>query len=262
MPVPDKPTIKLFFTGLQAFFFDSEGYSCRVGMHNQAPSHKLCFQVKVFYEGSERVIDLSDVASGFDIRLNVVNPKTPGVEPYRNGSFERESPDNDPQDFRWVIGIRGKEFHGEVPIDHTVLRPSFYTNNGLFYTQDKVRARIIRKRDGIDKVAEIAEHIAANIDLQNGNSEAVLTFGMNGEQSLHLRKEPNTRYEITISNDCPPSLALDSDFKFYYKAFLVPDDDQFDLTGATIAAKSNKGKKAMAALGRPCAPVCGQGEFC
>lgn len=260
MPVPEKPTIRLLFTGLEAFFFDSEGTSCRVGMHNQAPDHQLCFQVKVLYDGSERVIDLSDAANGYDIRLNVVNPKTKGVEIYRNGDFQREFADNDPQDFRWIIGIRGKEFHGEVPIDHNVLRPSFYTNSGLFHTYKKVKARITREKDKTNKVVEIAEDIGASIDLQNGDGEAVLTFGMNGEQRLHLRKEPHTRYEITISNDCPESMVTDSEFRLYYKAFLVPEDDQFDLAGAIAAAKG--GKKPLGSQGKPCAPVCGQGEFC
>lgn len=252
-----KPTIKLLFTGLQAFFFDKDGTSCRVGMHNQAPHHELCVQVKVIYDGAERVIDLSPAARGYDMRLNVINPKTKGVEVYRNGSeFERASTDNDEKDFRWVIGLRGPEFHGEVPIDHTILRPSFYTNNGIFHTHNKIKARLTRERDKIDREVEIADFIGADIELEGEDSKAVLTFGMNGEQSLHLSKEPHTRYEISISNDCPKDLTVDSEFKLYYKAFEVKEDDQFDLKGA-VEEFGREGSPHT-----PCAPVCGQGEFC
>lgn len=255
------PTIKLLFSGLQAFFFDRENTSCRVGIHNQAPNHRLFLKVRMLYSGSERSIDLSEAASGYDIRLNVVNPKMKGVEVYSNGRFDRNSAENDPQDFRWAIGIRSSEFHGEVPIDHSVLQPSFYTNNGLFHTHNRIRARILRRRDRTDRVVEVAEHIGANIDLEDDDSEAILTFGMNGKQGLRLKKEPNTRYEITVSNDCPPSLGADSDFKLYYKAFLVAEDDQFDLTGAYRVDKGSKGKRALVSSYSPCVPVCGDGYF-
>jgi len=256
MPVSKTPTIKLLFTGLQAFFFNSEGTSCRVGMHNQAPSHQLCFQVSVMYGKSECLIDLSKAANGYDIHLNVVNPKKEGVEIYKKGKFNRESLKHDPKDFRWAIGIRSEEFHGAVPIIDKVLRPSFYTNNGLFHTESTIKALLVRKKGNVNKLVQIAEYIGANIDLQNSDGEAILTFGKNGSQSLHLRKEPNTRYRITIFNNCSgtESFSNDSDFKLYYKAFSVAADDQFDLKGFS--------ERVMLSPDSPCVPVCGQDGFC
>lgn len=291
MPVPEKPTIRLIFTGLQAFFFDSEGTSCRVGMHNQAPSHQLCVKVTVIYAGEKRTIDLSEYVKGYDLHLNVINPKTKGVEVYKNGSFERGSDECDSQDFRWVIGLRSEEFHGEIPIDHSVLRPSFHTNNGLFYTHKKIPARLTGGKECIDKVLGIAEEIGANIELDGDDSEAVLTFGINGEQSLHLRKKPNTRYEINIKNDCPKDLDIGSEFKLYYKAFLsVAPAEQYDITSPTLNSakvsakagvasktanaskargakaglpgKAGKAKTAFGTQTKPCAPVCGEGDYC
>jgi hypothetical protein len=254
----ERPTIKLLFTGLQAFFFDKEGTSCRVGMHNQAPNHTLCVRVKVIYDGAERVIDLSEAVRGYDMHFNVINPRTKGVSVYKNGDFKRCSSGNDDRDFRWIIGIRGPEFHGAVPIDHTVLRPSFYTNNGLFHTHSKIKARLVGGRDKIDKEVEVARYIGADIDLQGKDSKAVLTFGMNGEQSLHLNKEPHTKYEIIISNDCPEDMIFksgESEFKLYYKAFSVREDEQYDLDGTEEGLR-------LGGQNKPCAPVCGQGEEC
>lgn len=262
MKVSKPPTIKLLFTGLQAFFFDNKSTSCRVGMHNQAPTHRLCFKVEVLYKDSKRLIDLSEAASGYNIHLNVINPKKEGVEIYKKGKFSRKLLDHDPHDFRWAIGIRSEEFHGAVPINDKVLQPSFYTNNGLFHTHSVIQARLVRERDNVNKLVQVAEYIGANINLQNGNGEAILTFGRNGEQSLHLKQEPGTKYEITISNNCPQNLATDSDFKLYYEAFRVPSEDQFDLQGANRIAKGGGGGRAGASLHQPCVPVCGQGDFC
>jgi hypothetical protein len=170
---------------------------------------------------------------------------------YQNGPFTRGD-DDDPNDFRWIVDIEGQEFHDQhLTLISDVLTKSFSMNNGLFYTAVRSSVRIKRGAVVGATPTDVALKVAANIYFENGASEAILTYG--GPESLSLRKEADTSYKIEVFNDRvhhPPGDDR-GDFRFYYDAFDVPQDQRFDLIG--VDHDGHDGEPDTRA--HPCGPI-------
>lgn len=237
MPVPQNPTISLYFTGLLAFCFDKRRKQCQIGVHSKTDDHEL--RLRFVKKGpdpkndSEQTLTISHslIRQASDLWLDVegeLAPKQCTAEPFIAG--RRDEPPADPQDFRRVVDLEGEHFYNRsLKVRRDVLRPILFIAKGLFYTatltSDLYRTVPVTStgagggRAAGRSLGQIAEYVGANIYLTHPNQELVLRVGQNGSELLRLKREEGTTYEITIENGDTPHAPAGSDFYYYYDAF-------------------------------------------
>lgn len=92
--------------------------------------------------------DELNLNAGSKLVLEVVNPTYPKCDHYTRGDFLRWSPDNDPNDYRWVVDMEG-EIHPDDPLELKVAKhPKGFrstlleVNYALFYTESLTEFRV------------------------------------------------------------------------------------------------------------------------
>jgi hypothetical protein len=174
-----------------------------------------------------------------DIWIEAVKPATDGVTTYVNDQvqFNRQQDTGDPEDFRWLIDLEGEELHNQkLAISKSeMLNPRLHISNATFYTEKKAVELSGRVTWDDDTrwvfLGRLAETLAADILLDNENSEVILR---SGADSLRLKKEPGTRYEIAVRNTRSGAMDMGhtrdaSDFQFWYDAFQDPSGKKYNL---------------------------------
>jgi hypothetical protein len=268
MPIPENPTIKLAFTGLLAFCFDNDRRTCQVGILRGVPDHNLTFKVFKVSTESKKEFDFTAKARVRDVFLNVNKAENKGVELYKNGPFTRDDTD-DPNDFRWLVDIEGQEFHGEsLGVEPGILTPSFFVDDGLFYSAFLSPADIMRNGEFEQRDTSVATVIGANIYLAEGE-EALLSFGdddpflmRNGETDDNGNE---ITYKIQIFEHCVACLEpnIGGDFLHYYDAFKrradgdtlvdIPPAERFSVLEAAKPGSSGAPESRQ----HPCGPAFG-----
>jgi len=243
MPVPQNPTIRLYFTGLLAFCFDKQRKQCQIGIHSKTDDHEL--RLRFVKKGpdpeneSEQTLTISHslIRQASDLWLDVEGELTPeqcAAEPFIPGSLD--DPPTDPQDFRRVVDLEGEYFYNRLlKVRKGVLKPILFVAKGLFYTatlsSDSYRAVPVASTRAAGAIAagrnlgHIAEYVGANIYLTHPNQALVLRMGRNGPELLRLKREEGMTYEVTIENSDTPQAPAGSDFHYYYDAIKLERGD-------------------------------------
>src|SRR5262245_3844149 len=141
MPVPQNPTITIYFKGLLALCFDAEFKYCQVGVHTKANNHEV--KVSVYKKRGNRIVSAAPmlrfshemIRRSSDLWLDIEGetpPKQQTAEPYVMS--DQGATLLDDQDFRHVVDLEGKNFYNRpLNIKDGVLRPSLFIGKGLFY---------------------------------------------------------------------------------------------------------------------------------
>lgn len=251
----EEPTIKVVFRGLFSLRFNGDG-ECEVGIHNTTHQtgrpQRHDFVVSLWTKRLDLIGSKFEPCSG-PIKLPIGNPKNccqgyellafrakrPGVHVYEPTPepFDRESEDNDPKDFRWMLDLEGAHFY-DTRLTHyaDTITPSFRLNNGLFYTLQKTKStfkRVDPKAHGEPPhhLGNVASIIAANIYLPPIDGYALLRIN---DVRIRLDSIENTQYQLDITNECNVSGECDydpgagskqerNDFYLHFDTFKVPD---------------------------------------
>ncbi len=237
MPVPQNPTIRLYFTGLLAFCFDKQRKQCQIGIHSKTDDHELRLRLAKKGPGPENESEQTLTISHESIRqtpnlwLDVegeLSPKQCAAEPFIAG--RPGAPPTDPHDFRRVVDLEGEHFYNrQLKMRGGVLKPILLVTQGLFYTasltSNPYRTVPVAPNGSTAATAagrnlgQIAEYVGANISLSPSDQALVLRAGRNGAELLRLKKEEGITYEITVENGDTPQSPAGSDFYYYYDAF-------------------------------------------
>jgi hypothetical protein len=235
MPVPQDPTISIFFTGLLVFCFDKRRKRCQIGVLSK-DDHELRMSVVKKGRGPENgleqtlTIDHALIRQSSELLLDVEGEPSSEqrtAEPFIAG--DRDKPPTDPQDFRRLVDLEGAHFYNRpLKVRSGVLRPILFVTKGLFYTaaltSEPYRAVPVssdgsKRTPGAGRsLGHIAEVAGANIYLTRPNQALVLRAGRNGSELLRLNREEGTIYEITVENGDTPQAPAGSDFHYYYDA--------------------------------------------
>jgi hypothetical protein len=80
-------------------------------------------------------------------------------------------------------------------------------------------------------VGKVADVIAADIYLKGNGGEVVLRSDAQGSEPLRLKREPDVRYEIAVSNERHHFTAMGSatDFRYWYDVFRDEAGRRYDL---------------------------------
>ena len=232
-----------------------------VGILN-APHHTLSFEIRKISPSGVSVLNYP-INPKYDIQLKVDNPSSPGVTTYMNNAvrFDRKNNQGDPEDFRWVVDLEGKEFHNNqlTVANPEKFKPIFQLTHGVFYSKKLFKDPTVRVNAGSNTrpvfLGRITDAIGADIYLDRPDSAVVLRSGAKGEKVLALNREPGCRYEIIVKN-LPDSethstqIEREGHFRYWYNAFKDPSGQKYDLQftdrsvglwdrGGTIPGASN-----------------------
>jgi hypothetical protein len=244
MPVSDTPSFKLLFDGLLVLAVNKNKNLCEFGVV-KAPDHVLRIKVDKVDADRDRTSlpNISrDLPSEGDIRIDAPkNAKDYGVQFFGDlkRPFLRLIGEDDPQDFRWLVDLEGKEFYNKK----LALKPGFPNQRiiiprGLFYTHDLIDVQLVRPGASVLQTS-VASPIGCNLDLDAGE-EFVLTYGPD-DQKIVMTAEKGVTYEIQILNNPKDDqhvghnggsqpTDLSTHFHFYYdEAVEVGIDKKFDI---------------------------------
>lgn len=228
--IPPNPDVRIYLHGQLILEPGPDEGECTVGVNRCSPAHQFSFEVR------QRMLDpdapdiiltrrLGTLAT--DIEIDVVDAEDPD-EPANEGvtRFVPDVPFGQPQDFRWLLDLEGRNFHdSDVVINGADVEPSVIIREGLFYTASRTddrRLRVTREGGGKDpsNLGVVAAIVGVNIYLRG--RKVKVTYG---DDALLLPPESapaNVKYyEIRITND-PPFVSEDApvahdEFREYYK---------------------------------------------
>jgi len=249
--IPDSPTIKIVFHGLLAFCHNGD-LRCEIGAHNRAEDHSPTLEI---IENGKQT-DFLDAAEfrrlgAQIIELTAEAPDPPGVSFFmQGGMLDRCKPKDNPNDFRWMLDMEGRDFYDRPPgqpLDKKLgfFSPKLIVHHGVFYTLDTTKNKFKRSLRGDRMLGHLSFFMAANIKLKSGR--AFLRGG-----GLNREFEAAKKYQINFKNVClhknkeckfkPGSLNKEerNDFFEYYKTFAIPPGrEEFELTlhGTPINAR-------------------------
>lgn len=253
----DNATATVSITGLALGCYNraTENYEVAFLRHD---CHALTIEVRKKLPDGDDSIMMYEIRD-FQHRIfidaeNAVSPEDPI---YTVGeSFDRTTPEGDPEDFRWVIDF-DTDFHNKngvelqrpnIPVTEMYIsKPRLYGDKNLL-TQDPFdRVRVDDDGRPIvgaqpEEFGFFTEGIKADITCQDGGAVILRIDGPQGFQ-VHL-PHADGPHEITITNICPPKVASQNpsvasetdhaavkppeptDFSLYY--FLIKGD-KFDV---------------------------------
>lgn len=106
-------TVKIFFYGLLAMCFDEQG-NAEVGVLRN-PDHEATMVIdKITPKGT--TTSSYALKPGNDLWIGPESASRTGASIYQNEGikFDRQADTGDPEDFRWVVDMEGKEFHDRM----------------------------------------------------------------------------------------------------------------------------------------------------
>jgi hypothetical protein len=239
--IPEDETIDLIFHGLLAFCYNSDEH-CEIGAHNDAEDHSP--SLEIFEDGTRKRSFSGGELRGLGaniITLTAEDPDPPGVFFFmKDGELDRQHPEDNPYDFRWLLDLEGPDFYDRppgMPLEQNLgfYRPKLVVHHGVFYTADTTRTQFKRSLRGDRILGHVSYYVAAKIKLRSGTA---LLKGGELEYTFHAGK----KYQVTFANVCshngkackfePNSLDKEerNDFFEYYKTFqLPPAREEFEL---------------------------------
>src|SRR5689334_7470031 len=186
-PPPDNPDVRIIFDGLLWFLFHGSD-ECQVGIHNstQGRPHPHTHELNVNLwtitgcntAQSQCTIDQHPIGNpknitGISIDVNKPNPNYAGVHVYQkdNNPFNRNDPNNDLMDWRWVLDFEKEPFYpAGIKLDGAKINPSVSINHGTFYTLLLTTSKfgLLRPNGSLfTELGRVPRYVAANIYLDD-----------------------------------------------------------------------------------------------
>jgi hypothetical protein len=176
-----------------------------------------------------------------------------------------------PNDFRWLIDLGGRDFHDcTVAIDGPGTEPNILINDGLFYTAVRTAEtfRVLRTGGGKPgvEIEPVAAVIGVNVDLKDDNKLKVSWTDDGHERELILPvpdAPPGVKdYEIRINNDPayvdPKSdLSEHDELKEYYQVVekLISNGNNVEVFPRFKVTFEKKQLPGLGSPSIPCMPV-------
>lgn len=201
-----------------------------------------------------RRYELREGSNFKDVTITAQDPLEQGANTFPRDiygtTFDRFSTDADPEDFRWIVDLQGREFHGSAlklkrdasDPPTARLRPTILIPHGIFYSLDKTPDTYMRHphpptatTTRPKHIGKIADKVGADIVCVPSGGRVSVTVGQESFLlAKHTEEGRGFRYRINISNLCraegtPPCPPNESDFPLYYKAAVDEDGIQFDM---------------------------------
>lgn len=227
-PRTEPVTARVFFVGVM-FMCKNAKNQCEVGFF-PCPLHSPVIKTREFRSGKPTGLEVSYPVVK-DMYIRAINPETPGIAIHRD-------PGN-PTDFGFVPDF--DYFHGNpVRVRLNLLNGRVGITSGLLYTHeltlneyDLVDWSVDPSGVRVTRIGKMAKTPALNIACLDGvNSGVDIVENVTGQVLTHLPKQPNTHYEIEITNDCGDPPADQTDYRLYYSVVYAPDTRKFDFKQA------------------------------
>ena len=245
--------VRVTFDGLIAFCYDRRG-DCEMGMVQAADHHPLLELTRINPDGSTTSLRRFELTVHDDVTIDAQDPVEFGAYTFPRDiygtEFDRLNTNADPEDFRWIMDLQGRDFHGaalklkRAMGDPTTarLRPRITVPHGVFYTLDKTPDTFMRHPRTGDStrpkdIGKIADKVGADIVCVPDGGVVNLTVGGHTCELTRFKDEQAFRYRIDISNLCRtegpgprcPTNPTESDFPLYYKVAEDEDGIEFDV---------------------------------
>jgi hypothetical protein len=232
--------VTISFKGLFVFCLGEkirEYGECRIGVP-KVEDHYLSIVIREFSGSSDLGIVKHNLSYKQNIVIESVEPVEQKVVWYAKPDFDRLGNTGDPQDFRWIIDLEGKEFHDKQLLGvgdaggNSLLTPRISIKDGICYSRLKTVERYQRVNLQTGDVLQLGKlELVAGFDLLRSNSETGVVIRNEGGESVTLAKSVGVRYEVEISNICEPGYCEgEADFPLYYETLRDPDGVEFDIT--------------------------------
>lgn len=250
--------VRVTFDGLIAFCYDRRG-DCEMGMVQAADHQPILTLTRINQDGSTVVEKTFYLTIDDNVTIEAVDPVELGAFPFPRDAYETEfdrlGTSADPEDFRWIIDLQGRDFHGaalrlkrDAADPTTQLRPRITVPHGIFYTLEKIPDVFMRNpRTGEQTrpklIGKIADKIGADIICAPEGGLVKLTVGAYSRDLERIVDEKLVRYRIDITNLCRsddsgprcPTTPTESDFTLYYKVAQDEDGIEFDVKNLYVA---------------------------
>ena len=245
--------VRVTFDGLIAFCYDRRG-DCEMGMVQAADHQPILILTRINPDGSTTFMRRFDLAVNHNVTIDAEDPVEIGTHTFPRdiyrGDFDRLGNDADPEDFRWIMDLQGRDFHGAAlrlkrgagdPATAR-LRPRITVTHGVFYTVEKTPDTFMRHPRRGDatrpkNIGKIADKVGADIICVPDAGVVKLTVGAETLELVRFVDGKAFRYQIDISNLCRsdgpgprcPTTSTESDFPLYYKVAEDEDGVEFDV---------------------------------
>ena len=245
--------VRVTFDGLIAFCYDRRG-DCEMGMVQAPDHHPLLDLTRINPDGSTTFVRRFELTVNDSVTIDAQDPVELGAHTFPRNiygtEFDRLSSTADPEDFRWIMDLQGRDFHGAAlrlkrgAGDPTTarLRPRITIPHGTFYTLEKTPDTFMRQPRTGDAtrpldIGKIADKVGADIVCVPDAGIVTLTVGEHTCELTRLIDEHAFRYRIDITNVCRtdgpgprcPTQPTESDFPLYYKVAEDEDGIEFDV---------------------------------
>lgn len=248
--------VRVTFDGLIAFCYDRRG-DCEMGMVQASDHQPRLDLTRINPDGSPTLMRRYDLTVHQNILIDAQDPVEIGTQTFPRDiygtEFDRLGTNADPEDFRWIMDLQGRDFHGPALKLRTAagdpstarLRPRISVTHGVFHTMEKTPDTFVRNPRTGDQtrpinIGKIADKVGCDIVCVPEGGEVKLQVGGDTHTLFRfLEGHPGQafRYRIDISNlcrsdgpgdRCPPN-PEESDFPLYYKVAVDEDGIEFDV---------------------------------
>jgi hypothetical protein len=245
--------VRVTFDGLIAFCYDRRG-DCEMGMVQADDHQPILTLTRINPDGSTIPERRFDLTVNDNVTIDAQDPVELGAHTFPRDiygtEFDRLSTSADPEDFRWIMDLQGRDFHGaalrlkrgqgDPPTAR--LRPRISVPHGIFYTLEKTTDTFMRNPRTGDatrprNIGKIADKVGADIICIPDNGRVKLTVGQYTRELKRFVDEQAFRYRIDITNLCRadgpgprcPTTSAESDFPLYYRVAEDEDRIEFDV---------------------------------
>jgi hypothetical protein len=184
-----------------------------------------------------------------DIKLDrdISITPTPDLAPelFDPAGFDRLSDGGDPEDYRWLLDMEGREFHAgkrmQLRAGGRGYKARIFIEGGKLYTAAKTieryrRVKVSNPQDDIE-LGKLAITAGINLDRADAGSRTILIKNVGGSsQPKTLSQQPGVRYELSFTHAPAAGTipARETHFDHYYQTLKADDTDtRYDVESVT-----------------------------
>jgi hypothetical protein len=188
-----------------------------------------------------------DVTRDIEVITNIESIPAPhlGLSYYQAPNFDGPQNQGDPEDYRWIVDLEGRNFHNGAVEARTLPHPDHpdatrhykakvFIDGGILYTAHKSveRYKRVRHEPPQDELVLGKVALAAGIDLPRIRDD-VFTFTVRNvgtSTGITLTQKPGIRYEVELKHVCPPgNPGPVPDFVLFYLILKARDNTRFNI---------------------------------
>lgn len=160
----------------------------------------------------------------------------------QTGQLDKPGDVGDPNDYRWLVDLEGRDFHGavidaksSVPKHHKL---KIFIDGGSLYTLFKTVEQYKRFIDAQNVLILGKLGLSVGIDIPRDKTATpsvnrIIAIKNRGasQPALPLAQEIGVRYEVELKHICttPPAVGTRTDFDLYYEILQARNNAQFHI---------------------------------